>query len=78
MGRALNEGMKTPLAVLAATVAAATVLLAGCVAVPVEPAPAVYAPPPVVYAPAPRVVVQPYVYGHYYYRRAPYWRHGWR
>ena len=44
-------------------------LLAGCVAVPVEPGPAVYAaPPPVVVAPA---------FG--YYRGGPYWHHRyWR
>jgi hypothetical protein len=44
--------------------------LAGCVAVPVEPGPVVYA------APAPAVVVAPRPY--YYYRGGPYWRHGWR
>jgi hypothetical protein len=62
--RALNAFMKTLLAFSAAA------LLAGCVAVPVEPGPAVYAaPPPVVVAPA---------FG-YYYRGAPYWRHRhWR
>ena len=56
--------MKTLLALIA------TGLFAGCVAVPVEPGPAVYAaPPPVVVAPA---------YG-YYYRGGPYWRHRyWR
>ena len=44
--------------------------LAGCVAVPVEPGPVVYAAPP------PAVVVMPRA--HYYYRGGPYWRHGWR
>jgi uncharacterized lipoprotein YajG len=58
----LNAFMKTLLALLA------TALLAGCVAVPVEPGPAVYAAPPVVVAPA---------FG--YYRGGPYWRHRyWR
>ena len=57
--------MKTLLALLAASAS-----LAGCVAVPVDPGPAVYAaPPPVVVAPA---------YG-YYYRGGPYWHHRhWR
>lgn len=57
--------MKTLLALLAMAA-----LLAGCVAVPVEPGPAVYAaPPPVVVAPA---------FG-YYYRGGPYWhRRYWR
>ena len=61
----MNASMKTLLALLAAGFA-----LAGCVAVPVEPGPVVYAaPPPVVVAPA---------YG-YYYRGGPYWRHRyWR
>jgi len=49
---------------------AAGVLLAGCVAVPVEPGPAVYAVPP------PPVVVVP-AYG-YYYRGGQYWHRGWR
>jgi hypothetical protein len=44
--------------------------LSGCVAVPVEPAPVVYAAPP------PAVVVAPRPY--YYYRGGPYWRRGWR
>ena len=57
--------MKTLLAILAVTTA-----LAGCVAVPVEPGPVVYAAPP------PAVVVAPRPY--YYYRGGPYWRHGWR
>jgi len=42
---------------------AAALLLAGCVAVPVEPAPVVYAPRP----------AYPY-----YYRPGPYWRPYWR
>jgi hypothetical protein len=57
--------MKTLLAFLVACAA-----LAGCVAVPVEPGPVVYA------APAPAVIVAPRP--HYYYRGGPYWRHGWR
>jgi len=57
--------MKTLLAFLVASSA-----LTGCVAVPVEPGPVVYA------APAPAVVVAPRPY--YYYRGGPYWRHGWR
>jgi len=62
--RALNAFMKTLLALLATGA-----LLAGCVAVPVEPGPAVYAAPPVVVAPS---------FG-YYYRGGPYWRHRhWR
>jgi hypothetical protein len=61
----LNAGMKTLLAILAASAA-----LTGCVAVPVEPGPVVYA------APAPAVVVAPRP--HYYYRGGPYWRRGWR
>jgi len=57
--------MKTLLALIATGA-----LLAGCVAVPVERGPAVYAAPP-------PVVVQP-AYG-YYYRGGPYWRHRyWR
>ncbi len=72
--------MKTPIGVFAAALAAVAVL-GGCVAVPVEPGPVVYAAPP-----PPAVVVQPYVsfgsyyggyYGGYYGRRAPYWRRGW-
>jgi len=61
--------MKTLLTVLSATAA-----LSGCVAVPVEPGPVVYA------APLPAVVVapRPYYYGGYYYRGGPYWRRGWR
>jgi len=61
----LNAFMKTLLALLATAA-----LAAGCVAVPVEPGPAVYAaPPPVVVAPA---------FG-YYYRGGPYWHHRyWR
>jgi hypothetical protein len=65
----LNVDMKITLALLAV----ACTSLAGCVAVPVEPGPAVYAaqPPPV-------VVVRPYrYYGGYYYRGGPYWRR-WR
>ena len=57
---------------LIALVIAATPL-AGCVAVPVEPVPVVYAPAP------PAVVVRPVPYrGHYHYRGGPYWRRGWR
>ena len=56
--------MKTHLAFVIACVS-----LAGCVAVPVEPAPVVYA------APTPAVIVAPRP--HYYYRGGPYWRHGW-
>ena len=58
--------MKTLIALSIAVAA-----LAGCVAVPVEPGPVVYA------APAPAVVVapRPYYYGHPY---GPYWRRGWR
>jgi hypothetical protein len=64
----LNAYMKTLLAVLAAIAS-----LAGCVAVPVEPGPVVYAAPP-----PPVVVVRP-SYGYYgYYRGGPYWRRGWR
>jgi len=62
----LNAYMKTLLAVLTATAS-----LAGCVAVPLEPGPVVYAAPP-----PPVVVVRP-SYG-YYYRGGPYWRRGWR
>jgi len=61
--------MKTLLAVLAATAS-----LAGCVAVPVEPGPVVYAAPPPAFVIAPR----PYYYRGYYYRGGPYWRSGWR
>ena len=58
--------MKTLIALLAASAA-----LSGCIAVPIEPGPAVYAaPPPVVVRPA-------YGYG-YYYRGGPYWHRGWR
>ena len=57
--------MKTLLAFVIASSA-----LAGCVAVPVEPGPVVYAAPP------PAVIVAPRPY--YYYRGGPYWRHGWR
>jgi len=61
----LNAFMKTLLALIAAST-----LLAGCVAVPMEPGPAVYAAPP-------PVVVQP-AFG-YYDRGGPYWRHRhWR
>jgi hypothetical protein len=63
--RALNEGMKTLLALLIAALP-----LVGCVAVPVEPGPVVYA------APAPAVVFAPRPY--YYHRGGPYWRRGWR
>ena len=62
----MNAFMKTLLALIAAGT-----LLAGCVAVPVEPGPAVYAAPP-----PPVVVVRP-AYG-YYYRGGPYWHRGWR
>ena len=58
--------MKTLLALIAIGT-----LLAGCVAVPVEPGPAVYAAPP------PAVVVVRPAYG-YYYRGGPYWHRGWR
>jgi hypothetical protein len=61
--------MKTTLALLAVACAA----LGGCVAVPVEPGPVVYAAP----APA-AVVVRPYHYGYGGYYRPPYWRGGWR
>jgi hypothetical protein len=62
--------MKTLLAFLAASAS-----LAGCVAVPVEPGPVVYAaPPPAAVVVAPR----PYYYGGYYYRGGRYWRRGWR
>ena len=61
--------MKTTLALLVL----ASAVLDGCVAVPVEPGPVVYAAPP----PPPVVVVRPYRYYGYY--RTPYWRyHGWR
>jgi len=56
--------MKTLLALIGAAT-----LLGGCVAVPVEPRPVVYAAPP------PPVIVRP-AYG-YYYRPGPYWRRGW-
>ena len=57
---------------LIALVIAATPL-AGCIAVPMEPAPVVYAPAP------PVVVVRPVPYhGHYHYRGGPHWRRGWR
>jgi hypothetical protein len=55
--------MKTLLAILVAGAA-----LSGCVAVPVEPGPVVYA------APAPAVVVAPRPY----YYHGPYWHRGWR
>ena len=56
--------MKTLLALFASSA-----LLAGCVAVPLDPGPAVYAAPPVVVQPA---------FG-YYYRSGPYWHHRyWR
>ena len=58
--------MKTLLAVAVLCTA-----LGGCVAVPVEPGPVVYAAPP----PAVVVAPRPYYYG---YRYGPYWRHGWR
>ena len=60
--------MKTLLALVIAAAA-----LGGCVAVPMEPGPVVYA------APAPAVVVapRPYYYGGHYYG-GHYWRHGWR
>jgi hypothetical protein len=45
--------------------------LSGCVAVPVESGPVVYAAPP----PAVVVAPRPYYYRHGY---GPYWRHGWR
>ena len=62
--------MKTTLALLAVVSAA----LVGCVAVPVEPGPAVYAAPPL-----PVVVVRPYrYYGYGGYYRPPYWRGGLR
>jgi hypothetical protein len=62
--RALNAFMKTLLALFASSA-----LLAGCVAVPLDPGPAVYAAPPVVVQPA---------FG-YYYRSGPYWHHRyWR
>ena len=49
-------------------------LVTGCVAVPVEPAPVVYAAPP----PPAAVVVRPYASYGYYYRGGPYWRRHWR
>ena len=58
--------MKTKLAVSILCAA-----LGGCVAVPVEPGPVVYAAPP----PAVVIAPRPYFYG---YRHGPYWRHGWR
>lgn len=63
--RALNAFMKTLLALFASGA-----LLAGCIAVPVDSGPGIYAaPPPVVVAPA---------FG-YYYRGGPYWHHRyWR
>jgi len=61
--------MKTLLALLVAALP-----LAGCVAVPVEPGPVVYAAPP----PAVVVAPRPYYYPRYYYRPGPYWRPGWR
>ena len=64
----MNVHMKTTLALLAVVSAA----LGGCIAVPVEPGPAVYAAPP-----PPVVVVRPYRYYGYGYH-APYWRGGWR
>jgi hypothetical protein len=66
--RALNGAMKTLLALLVAITA-----LAGCVAVPVEPGPVVYAAPPPAIVVAPR----PYYNPGYYYRGGPYWRR-WR
>jgi hypothetical protein len=60
----LNGFMKTLLAFIAGGA-----LLAGCVAVPVEPGP--------VYAAPPAVVVQP-AFGYYYYRGGPYWHRRWR
>jgi len=62
--------MKTTLALLAVAAAA----LGGCVAVPVEPGPVVYAAP----APAAIVVRPSYRYGYGGYYRPPYWRGGWR
>ena len=56
--------MKTLLAILVAALP-----LAGCVAVPVEPGPVVYAAPP------PAVIVAP---GPYYWHGGHYWRRGWR
>jgi hypothetical protein len=57
------------------TLAIACGALAGCVAVPVEPAPVVYAAPP------PAVVVRPLPYyrhhHHHYYGSGRYWRR-WR
>ena len=61
--------MRTTLAFLVA----ASAVLSGCVAVPVEPGPVYAAPvaPPV-------VVVRPYGYYGYYYGGGRYWRRGWR
>ena len=64
--------MKTLLALLVAALP-----LAGCVAVPVEPGPVVYAAPAPAVVVAPRPYTRPY-YGGYYYRGGPYWRPGWR
>ena len=62
--------MKTLLAfVISCTV------LSGCVAVPVEPGPVVYAAPP----PAVIVAPRPYYYhGYRPYYGGHYWRRGWR
>jgi len=63
--------MKTIFALLAAGA-----MLTGCVAVPVEPGPVIYAAPP---PPAVVVAPRPYYYrGGYHYRGGPYWRRGWR
>ena len=53
---------------------AGSILLTGCVAVPVaEPT---YAPPAAVYVAPPAVVVQPYLYAHWgHYYRGPYYRY---
>ena len=60
--------MKTKLLIAVAALAG----LAGCVAVPVEPAPVVYAAPP-------PVVVQPYAsFGYYYRGGGGYWHRRWR
>ncbi len=56
--------MKTLLALIAVGT-----LLAGCVAVPVEPGPVYAAPPPVIVQPA---------FGYYYYGGGPYWHRRWR
>ena len=58
--------MKTLLAFVIVSAA-----LAGCVAVPVEPGPVVYAAPPPALVVAPRPYYRPYYGGHY-------WRRGWR